>query len=196
MASVVDLCNVALARLGQEPIVDLTNTTNGKRCNRLWSYVRDEVLRMDDWRFALMRKKVAALSDSPVSTFDYEYPMPSGFLRLVALKTTGTWSFEGGSVLTNTESPLSILYVGQVTDPTEYPPDVFSAMAWRLAIELSGYLTTTSVARNDLTTYYQAALAAAMDANGRETPAAIIPDSSWIYARKNQEAYDYFGDWS
>lgn len=194
MASLVELCNLALTRLGQEPVVDLTNTTNGKRCNRVWPMVRDEVLRADDWRFALARKKVAALSTAPVSTFNYEYPMPSGFIRLVAIQTRQPWSFEGGSILSNEESPLSILYVQQMTDPSDYPADVFSLMAWRLAIELSGMLTTTMTDVQNLQSAYLRALSQAIETNGRETPPARIPDGTWIGARISSEDYDYFGD--
>lgn len=195
MASVVDLCNMALGRLGEEPITDLTNTTNGKRCNRVFAHVRDELLRLDDWRFALARTSLAATTTTPDSTFDYEYPLPSDFVRLVALKSSYDWSVEGGSILTNTTAPLHILYVQQVTDPTEYPPDFFSALAWRMAIELSSYATTTVTAQQTLTQFYTNQLQAAMEANGRETPPAEIKQSGWILARRGVSNYDYWGDY-
>lgn len=194
MPSVVDLCNQALGRLGQEPIVSLDDTLNGQRCGRLWPTVRDEVLESDEWRCTMKRANIAAKSAAPSSTFLYEYVMPADFIKLVAIKSSSDWSMEGKSILTNQEGPLSILYVYQAKDPSVYTATLYSAMAWRMAVELSGYVTTSTVRKDETYQMYLSTLGAAMNSNMSQTPPAKLSEDGWIMARRTtDDDFDYFG---
>ena len=57
MASVVEICNIALTRIGQnEPIVSLTEQSKAAElCSLHYATCRDEVLRDFDWPFAEAR---------------------------------------------------------------------------------------------------------------------------------------------
>ena len=66
MASAVDICNLALQRLGAKSIGALTeDTTAGRECNRVYEHARDSELRSHQWSFARTRVEVAADSVAP-----------------------------------------------------------------------------------------------------------------------------------
>lgn len=57
MASVADICNLALSHLGDWRIADLSDTSKqGKECSRWYALSRDELLRSHRWNFAVDRK--------------------------------------------------------------------------------------------------------------------------------------------
>lgn len=60
----LDIANLALAELGQEPLADLTTTTNKavRQVNANYAMVRNEVLRAHPWNCATKRTTLAASS--------------------------------------------------------------------------------------------------------------------------------------
>ena len=53
MATQVDICNLALRRLGASEITTITEgTKNADHCNAFWTYILDEVLEDYSWGFA------------------------------------------------------------------------------------------------------------------------------------------------
>ena len=124
MASNVSLCNKALRRLGEDPIIALDNNTIwGRRCSSALPEVVRTVLSLDAWRSCTKRVELAAESETPIG-FTSAYLMPSDSLRLIALKISqyGNWSIEGNKILTDnpTNVPLQILYVEAVSDANKY----------------------------------------------------------------------------
>ena len=84
--SKIDICNMALAHLGQEPISSLRQEDErARRCNLFYAAVKKEVLRTHNWGFA---SRIAALSllakkEGPSSLYTYAYPQDCLFLRRV-----------------------------------------------------------------------------------------------------------------
>ena len=196
MPSKVDLCNTALRRLGQEPIIALDNNTIwGRRCNQALPQVVDEVLRMDVWRSCVKRARLAASTETPIG-FKNKFRVPSDYLRLAAVKIGRyeTWSFEGKYILTNGDGPLDIMYVAQVTDPNDYDSSLYTALCWRLAVELSGYSTTSTVRKDETYQAYVEALSMAMNVNSRENPVAMLDPTTWIDARHSNLDRGLYGD--
>lgn len=193
MPSLVDLCNVALGRVGIDPIVDLSSTVWGRRCNTIWPTVRDEMLRLDDWSFAITRANLPASTEKPANVFNWRYPLPNDLVRLLAIQPCGDWSIEGNAILTNKTAPLSIMYVHIVENPNEYPPDFFSAAAFRLAIELSSFATTTVSDFTTLDNRFQQTLVQAMDNNAKELPSVALPADDWLLSRQGLAQDNIYG---
>jgi hypothetical protein len=79
----VGIVNLALGRLGVKVITTITEVTpQAQAANRVWEYIRDEVLEAKEWRFAKTRDKLARAPVSPMYTYDYAYVLPNDFLRL------------------------------------------------------------------------------------------------------------------
>lgn len=196
MASNVDLCNKALRRLGEDPIIALDNNTLwGKRCLAALPEVVRTVLSLDAWRSTTKRKQLAADADTPIG-FTSSYSLPSDCLRLIALEQSQyqNWSIEGNKILTDNskDAALQILYVSYSDDANDYTQPLYDAIALGLAHELSGYATATNVAKDDIYSLYMQTVQSAMLINSRETPTRLLSDSSWIDVRQaNETTYAY-----
>lgn len=187
MPSKVDLCNKALRRLGEDPIIALDNNTLwGRRCNAALPDVTRTVLAMDIWRSCTKRAELAASSETPIS-YNSAFPLPADFLRLGAIRLSPneTWSLESNQILTNKQKTdtLEILYVAEVVDTNKYSAPLYEAISLGLAHELSGYSSATNVAKDDIYQLYKEALSMAMNVNAKETPVNSLASSSWIDAR-------------
>jgi len=190
MPSQVDLCNKALRRLGEDPIIALDeNSVWGRRCLAALPEVIRSVLSLDYWRSATKRAVLAADAQTPIG-YTSSYSLPSNCLHVVALKLSQyeKWSIEGNKILTNNpkNAPLEIMYVREVVDPNQFTPTLYEAVALGLAHELSGYSTATNVSRDDIYGLYAQALSIAQNVNARENPVLSLAPGSWIDARFTQ----------
>ena len=76
MASVINICNIALARIGNSRTINsLTEKTKeAYTCNLFYESMRDAVLADNDWNFAMSRVVLADLGDpAPGWLFRYQY---------------------------------------------------------------------------------------------------------------------------
>lgn len=94
---------------------------------------------------------------APGHEWDYQYDLPSDFIRLVHIfEDSGLsgpeyrYAIEGGRILTNFDT-MNVRYVRQVTDPTEFTDLFTEVLVLRLAMILSNPLKGLSeAARQDL----------------------------------------------
>lgn len=89
MASEVDICNLALGRLGDDATVSSIDPPEGSvqssHCARFYPIARDSMLEMHQWGFATRRTALALLAEAPPSQWRYAYAMPAGALNLLAV---------------------------------------------------------------------------------------------------------------
>jgi len=84
MASQVEIANRALTKLGAARIISFDDDNKQARAVKsMFEIVRDAELRAHLWSFSVKRVSLAALSTTPTWGFDYEYQLPSDYLRLV-----------------------------------------------------------------------------------------------------------------
>lgn len=186
MASEVDLANTALRRLGQDPIIRIDDTSvSGRRIKAALPIVRDEVLRRDTWRCAMKRQEIPSTSEAPLG-FSNSFPLPNDFIKLAALKLDQytTWELLGNAINCNyPDNPLQIMYVYRLTDTNQYSPELFDVMAWRLAVELSGLTTTSTVRQDETYSMYMQSLETAINLNALENPMTYLDSTAWVDAR-------------
>lgn len=94
MASVIDICNLALANLGDSATVVSIDPPEGsaqaEHCARFYPMVRDALLEMHDWSFSSKRALLAQLAN-PVTQWAYCYAAPADMLNPIAvLDSAGT----------------------------------------------------------------------------------------------------------
>ena len=155
MSSVVDLCNLALSRLGDSATVASIDPPEGSaqadHCSRFYPIARDSLLEMHDWKFATRR---APLSELTVDSFNWAhaYAEPNGALRIISVldatqsaedesQPYAAESGEDGAALiyTNLQNATA-RYVARVTDTTKFSPLFADALAWLLASHIAGPL--------------------------------------------------------
>lgn len=184
MASLVEIANGALLRVGDEPITAITDaTTNAKACNAAWPFVRREVLRSHPWNSAVTRTKLAALVSAPSWDFTTAYELPADCLSLIDVNTTADWRVEGREIVTDATGELGILYIKDETDTEKYDGLLTEVMVIRLAAEIVERLAPNRGNRELLLMEFQDKLAEARSADGSESSPAEFEEDLWVTAR-------------
>jgi len=186
MASEVQICNVALSKLGEDSITALSEDSKaGRACNLIYADTRDNLLRAHPWNFAVTRQSLARLTTTPTYEFSYEYQLPTDCLKVLNLDPEGddvTFKVEGRKVLTD-EATANILYVARITDPTIFDSLFIEVLSAKLAAELAVTLTESITLADFLHQKYEKALSEARGMDAQEgTPNNIIADA-WIESR-------------
>ncbi|MGF1626285.1 MAG: hypothetical protein ACFCVH_15495 [Alphaproteobacteria bacterium] len=188
MASVVEICNRALDKLGEAPIVSLADDVKASRaCARAFAPVRDAVLRDHPWNCAIRRTVLAAEAEAPAWGFARRFPLPADCLRVLAVAAEAEgarWVVEGRAVLTDAAAPLRIRYVRRLVDTALFDPLLAEALAARLAIELCEALTQSNTKRQLLLEDYAEIVGRARSADGQEGVPAPLAESPWVLARR------------
>ena len=186
MPSVVDICNKALDKLGQNPITSLQDgNKSANLCLRNWELIRDEVLRAHPWNFAVKRDSLAADAGStPSWGFTKSFPLPSDCLRLIELKDSNRFDYEleGRDILCD-ESVLYIRYIRKITDPNQYDSMFVEVVAARLAVELCEPLTQSNTKRKVADKALEKAWTTARSVDAQENPAGEEVEDYWVSVR-------------
>lgn len=198
MTSKVAIANRALTKLGAARILSMDDdNTQGRAVSSLYDTVRDAELRAKNWRFAIKRASLPALSTTPAWGFSVQYQLPSDCLRIVQVGEyylgpsmadyrTGPdipFRIEGQQILTDIDAPLKVRYIFRETDPTHFDACFVEAFACRLAAELAEPLTQSNTKRKLAWDEREQALKDALRANAIESPPTPLPDDSWVISR-------------
>jgi len=184
VASLVDIANLALLRVGAEPIISITEQNNRARaCNAAWDFVRQNVLRSHSWNCATTRAQLAADTTAPLWDFATAYTLPADCLHMMEVDTTTDWRVEGRKIVTDATGTLNVRYIKDETDTGQYDGSLTQVMGLRLAVEIAERLNSNRVKRELLIQEYQVALNEAMVDDGEEQSPADFEEDSWITAR-------------
>lgn len=145
MTSKIDLCNMALARVGQNAITSFSdNTDAAKRCSVLFDPVVDIVMSASEWTTLIKRVQLVATTTTPVYDFTYEFQLPPGILKLIEIADNRDkiteYKREGDKLLCNI-SPISIKYTIREENTQLWGPHLYEAVTLKLAAELVYPLT-------------------------------------------------------
>ena len=124
MLTKIDLCSMALLKLGEAPIQSLTDDTAASRLSRtLFDPVIDALLASHVWRFACRTYELTRNTDG-------DFLIPAECLRVV--KSHG--EIQGNKILCPGADTLTIVGMSRVT-PDAFPGYFASLAATRLAME-------------------------------------------------------------
>tara|TARA_R110000803_G_scaffold22601_7_gene56074 strand:+ start:17 stop:595 length:579 start_codon:yes stop_codon:yes gene_type:complete len=176
MATDVSICANALRRLGDDPITSLSDDTERARlCNGFYADARDSVLRAHPWNFAITRASLARLTLAPAYGFNYMYALPTSpyCLRVLEMEhpdyifkieTEAT----SGRVLLTDEAEAKILYVGRVTDATQFDTMFVDALTAKMAVDLAYPVTGSTALQAQMQKMYDNKLSEARSVDGME----------------------------
>lgn len=147
MSSKVQICNLALGRLGASRITSLTdNTAEAKLCNLFFDDVAEEVMLEGPWTSTIQRATLNRTVNTPVFEYSYEYQLPTSPKLLKALaineETPGNYAYkiEGDKLVTDLSS-VKLLYIARLDDTEAYDPMLKRAITSRLTAELAYAIT-------------------------------------------------------
>lgn len=186
MASDVEICNLALQKVGASLIIDLTEgSQSADACNAAYAHVRDSELRAHPWNFAIKRAALAADVSAPLFGYAKQYTLPTDCLRVLPpVDYDVDWKIEGRKIITDWTAPLYIRYIAQITDPNEYDRGFIEMFACALALHLCETLTQSNQKIQNIGQMYQKAMRDAKRQNAFENISDELPEDSWIVARE------------
>ena len=207
MADVVDICNLALANLGEPADVTSVDPPEGsphaERCARFYPLALNLLLELHEWRFATRQESLTAYAESDREGWEYRYALPAECLRVV-----GVWfpdvrelapdevkSFADFEVELSSDGMMCLYtnigdavcrYVQRV-DTRFFPASFVTALSWKLAAMLAGPLLRGSEGMKMVQSCEQMLMlsleqAKAMDAKQQKRYEEAIPP--WIRVRE------------
>lgn len=168
MASVVDICNLALGHLGDDATVSSISPPEGsaqaEHCARFYPIARDVCLEAHEWGFATKRADLALLSTAAPPGFQFVYQVPANCRNIVDLidpNALDDYTYhnrgeqwrnsarepvpyeqetldDGTQVIYTNLENAKVRYVFGVTDTTKFSAQFTDALAWLLAAYLAG----------------------------------------------------------
>jgi len=187
--SVVSIANLALQKLGESPIVSMSENSGAARAmNACYEAMRDRELRANLWKFAKRRATLAAHVTEPDFTFGYAFPVPSDFLRLIKPARVGLdWHLEYHegvlAILTNDGDSLEIRYIAKITDPTLFDPLFVEMLACKMAAHCAEALTQSNSKKQAAMEEYKEVRREARQINAFEVNIQPVPVDEWLTAR-------------
>lgn len=168
MASEIDICNLALAHLGDSATVSSIDPPEGsaqaEHCARFYPIARNALLEMHTWGFATKRIQLAQVTNI-WPEWDYAYTCPNNAVNLIAvLPPNATDDYtqsvdsapssaagpfvpkpfsaeiqeDGTQVILTDQAGAVLRYTTIVEDPTTFSPLFVVTLSWHLASFLAG----------------------------------------------------------
>ena len=157
MSTAVQLCNLALSRVGQDPVLESLETpatVEEQLCSQFYPMVRDYVLTSFDWTFSRVKDHLGLLAnEKPHPPFKFIYQCPTDCARVISIfneqdPRPQKYSLEaarfGGRFICTDIPDAWIEYQLYGENVTVLPPNVEDALVWLLAAELAGALLKSS----------------------------------------------------
>lgn len=209
MATQVDICNMALAYLGNEATVTSLNPPEGsaeaEHCARFYPIARNELLAVHPWSFAKRRERLARLAQEPEGQPGYHYyPLPADCIQLIkafssASSEMRTLSYtiettEAGPVIVAKYPDLWVTYISSKVRETEFSALFTNALVHKLAILLAGPLMGGSSGGAFLRDHYaifEKVLEKAQKADARQQPTKAKYKTPFI-GDADPEVHDVF----
>lgn len=185
MASTIEICNLALLRLGHAREISSLDEGSAESdfCKAFYDHCRKTVLRAHPWNFAVTTAELALLTDES-DEYDYVYQLPTGCLRaleIVNIYSDDKLEFEiRGRKLYTDEEHAVLKYTSDEDDPNTFDQEFIDALSYLLAAELAGPLRQDLRAQDYMTRVYRVrvAEAAATDSNeGKPEPVTSYLDA-------------------
>jgi hypothetical protein len=148
MASVAQICNMALSHIGSDARVSSISPPDGSveagHCATFFDQARTELLEPGSWAFALKRAALAQITNTSTGWL-FAYTKPSDCLRPLRVLRAGSsddsqganYTLEGDTLFTNEEDAM-LLYARDVTDVNKFTASFVSALGYLLAAYVAG----------------------------------------------------------
>ena len=183
----VELCGIALTKLGATPFAEFTAaTTEAEVASRLYPAVRDAVLSAHPWGFSLAHAALEAEGTEPLADFRHSFSLPADFLRAVSAGTGGrgrglVYRIVGPRLLAN--APSLILTYQRQAPESDFPAYFAQALITRLAAELCVPITANAGRALELLRLAEAELRLARLLDSQQATPQAVEDFTLVGAR-------------
>ena len=146
MASITEICNTALGRIGSKRITNYGDATEDSAqavlCRLHYDPTKKSLIRSYKWPFAIAQSTLARDTVTPDFEYDYQYHMPDDYLSPLGFyegrkSNINLDSFEiQGRLLLTDETTVELKYIKNVDDVSLFDPLFTDVLALRLALKL------------------------------------------------------------
>lgn len=161
----LDVCNLALSKLGEPPIrdIDPNGSLASRLCHLHYHPARREVLCAHRWSFAVRTCRISS-ADADDGVHSVGHPLPADCLRVLQVSSP-CWTLRGRCVYCPAPE-IRVMYITDEEDPAAWDPPFVEALATLLASRLCIPLTSSTTARKALSEeYHRLALPQAAHSN-------------------------------
>lgn len=168
MASKVDIWNLALVNLSQQPSIAGPNEDSAEAnlCRNVYDQARQETLASHDWGFASRRVTLAVIDDDRErDDWTYQYAYPSDCLQARAivnssrfdypipftvrvLPSTGLAGSVDKKVIWTDQQDAVLQYTYNQDDPTFFSPSFVTCLSWNISKWIAKPLTGKESSRD------------------------------------------------
>lgn len=199
MSERIDIVNMALGMIGEDPISSLEDETNTAIQAKI-QYIpaRDSTLEAHDWTFAVERFMPAKLTAEPIYGASSYFSIPTNIIRVIACDNVSSsalsntvsinsreqidWQLEGRNIICNEE----VVYargIRRVEDEGIFSPLFVQAFAAKLAMLMALNLTASSDILDKATGMFQFFMDQAKSRDGLQGRSRRIRNRSMQKAR-------------
>lgn len=204
MASVVQICNMALTRIGQNQLIDSLGEASiaAELCSLHYAECRDQVLRDFPWPFATSRVVLADIG-SPPTNWAYRYRYPTDCIQARHITMPGVRNpssaqriqFElsnaaGGRAILCDLAQAELVYTARVEDTTYFDPMFTDALVWKLGAELAMGLQARPENYQAAMQNYQMVVSQARADAFNESEQGPEPESDFVTVREGCGQFD------
>lgn len=212
MASQLDVCNLALLRLGQGKIVSLSEgSVEANYLTQFWDADRRAALRDYAWNFAASKPTLLTAYDNTAfdlaRDFVYVYALPSDCIRALELFAGATmqsfpptdvnftdasqtltelmfFKVRSGRTLVTNLADAYLQYTKDITDVSKFDDQFVEALSYRLAVDLALPITGNAGFANAMTQLYRGSLLSARKSDATERRDRIRVGRSFLQSRR------------
>lgn len=195
MATPTDIVNIALRRVGADRISSLENDSSkeARIARDLYDEARRDCLNLHNWNFAIKRDQLTVSATAPEFGWDYAYPLPADFVRMVSVHPHDDdvatveyrLEFQDGDdrVLVTNSNQVYIRYVFDLEDVNVWSAAFRDVLAFRLARDFAGALSKSAAAAELADAAYRRNLSRAKAIDGVEDWPEKMAEGSWLTSR-------------
>lgn len=195
MSTPTDIVNIALRRIGANRISSLQNDTmkEAVAARDLYDEARREMLNAHNWNFAIKRAQLTASATDPTFGWDYAYPLPEDFVRMISVSPHDDdsaiieyrleYQASDDRVLVTNSNQIYVRYVFDMEDCHLMSAAFRDALAWRLARDLAAALSKSTAAMDKADAMYNKTLSRAKSIDGVEDYPEKMAEGDWITSR-------------
>ncbi len=182
--SIVDICNGALAFLGDYTISSLDEENKQARACAYWyPKVRRMVLEEHDWNCAKAQARLSKEAQAPLYGYAFSYALPTGFIRARRLSDPdAVYEIHGKSLYTDVDGAI-LLYIRDVEDTTFFSPLLSDCISMGLAAKVAFNLTGDGGVAANVAGMFERQLSKAKGSDSAmDSTQTYVPDE-WLAAR-------------
>ena len=194
MASIVEICRMALLQAGSETLIESIDepSKEAKLCKAYFQLAFDGMLREYSWNIANSDKVLTPYGTSTRYLYQYKYPndcmralgVYNDFVPLSSETVFNIGNSDGLLVIQTDLDQASLSYTTKITDISQIRDALFvEALSYKLGSLICTPLNGDKSLMQQLLSLYTNVAYRAQATDSNEGQADVVPDASWVQAR-------------